>query len=209
MIGSSASARAFQASQSAFIFRDTRLTVSLLTGPTEHRGERPTHPTAVSASKTGACNQPIGPPGSPLVSPQRPALPLARLALRGVVTGARPGDLHPTESPDQRARSVATPVAGDIASPIGTLLLRLRPAAIARTADRRLELGLDHRLDELAHTVAQTGLDRVKPHVEKINLRRRFRQQAGRVCAIAVMSRSPRRTNAGIGVSIIRRLRHL
>ena len=40
MIGSWASARAFQASQSAFMFRDTRLTVSLLTAAASARRTR-------------------------------------------------------------------------------------------------------------------------------------------------------------------------
>ena len=73
-------------------------------------------------------------------------------------------------------------MAGDIASPIGTLLLRLRPAghsAGRQTAASSSGSIIDHRLVELAHTVAQSGLDRVKPNVEKINLRRRFRLQAG------------------------------
>src|SRR5689334_22469227 len=64
---------------------------------------------------------------------------------------------------------MAVPVAGNAARPIDILLMRLRPRPQARPGERRLELALDHRLDELAHPVAQPALDRIKPVVEKIN----------------------------------------
>jgi hypothetical protein len=116
MIGSSASEREFQASQSAFTFRHTRLTVST-DCTAKHGRKRPAHPTRIGSGKIGACNQRIGLLGSPLVSPQRLALPFACLARRGVEPGPRHRDLHPAEGPQQRARSVTVPVAGDTTRP--------------------------------------------------------------------------------------------
>ena len=61
---------------------------------------------------------------------------------------------------------MTVPVARDTAGAI-VLGIRLGPASIARPCEHRLELTLDHRLDEFAHPVAQTGLDRIKPLIEK------------------------------------------
>jgi len=47
----------------------------------------------------------------------------------------------------------------------------LRTAAIARPRHRRLELGLDHRFDEVANPSAYAGFDRIKPVVEKMHSR--------------------------------------
>src|SRR6516164_7234552 len=194
VIGSSASERAFQASQSAFTFRHTRLTVSLLIAPpntaaSARRTRRPpTQPhsrivverpirridgAAVGAGKIGAGDQRIGPLGSPLVSPQCRAFPLGCLALRSVKPGARHRDLYPAKGPDQRARSVAMPVTRHTARPIRILVLGYRTTAVTPAAQRSLKLGFDHRLDELANPIAQTGLDRVEPVVEKGNCRLR------------------------------------
>jgi hypothetical protein len=49
---------------------------------------------------------------------------------------------------------------------------------------RRLELGLDHRLDELAHPIAQTCFDRIKPIVEKMDRRLRLLMQNRRLRGI-------------------------
>ena len=63
---------------------------------------------------------------------------------------------------------MAMPVAGDRARRSATLPLGFRLAAIARPAQRCFELALDHRLNEFAHPLAQTGFDRIKPIVEKM-----------------------------------------
>src|SRR5216684_3816895 len=52
--------------------------------PAEHGCERPPHPTRVGPGKVAARDQRIRMLGSPLVGPQRLALPLRCLALRGV-----------------------------------------------------------------------------------------------------------------------------
>jgi hypothetical protein len=63
------------------------------------------------------------------------------------------------------------PVASDTARTIsirGSLLL---VAGVAGARQCRLELDLDHRLDELAHPIAQADFDRIKPIVEKMDRR--------------------------------------
>jgi hypothetical protein len=97
----------------------------------EHGCERPAHPTRVGAGKIGAGDQRIDLLGSPLVSPQRFALPFRGLALGSVEPGARHRDLHPAEGPQQRARSVTVPVASDNARAI-ILAIHRGPASIAR-----------------------------------------------------------------------------
>src|SRR6266446_1686681 len=74
------------------------------------------------------------------------------------------------------------PVASDPARILGSLL---RVAGVARARQCRLELGLDHRLDELTHPIAQADFDRIKPIVEKMDRRLGLRLQGCRVRAIA------------------------
>src|SRR6267142_175325 len=74
------------------------------------------------------------------------------------------------------------PVASDTARILGSLLWA---AGVARARQCRLELGLDHRLDELTHPIAQAGFDRIKPIVEKMDRRLGLRLQRRRVRAIA------------------------
>src|SRR6202035_3167366 len=78
------------------------------------------------------------------------------------------------------------PVASDTARILGSLLWA---AGIARARQCRLELSLDHRLDELAHPIAhpiaQADFDRIKPIVEKMDRRLGLRLQGCRVRAIA------------------------
>ena len=74
---------------------------------------------------------------------------------------------------------------------------------------RRVELGFDHRLDELAHPIAQTGFDRIKPIVEKRDRRLRLRMQNRRLRAIVghgvVSTGAPTPDRLGFST---RRLRH-
>ena len=129
--------------------------------------QRPADPTGIGAGQIGACDQRIGLPGSPLVSPQRRALPFDRSALGGIQPSPRHRDVHATKCPDQRARSMAVPMAGDRRTGSGVLNLGLWLSAIARARQYRLELVFDHRLDEAAHPIAQTGFDRIKPVIEE------------------------------------------
>jgi hypothetical protein len=62
---------------------------------------------------------------------------------------------------------VTVPVTGDTSLPAVILDIRRWAAAIARAGKRRLELALDHRLNELAHPTPQPGFDRIKPVIEK------------------------------------------
>ena len=75
---------------------------------------------------------------------------------------------------------MAVPVAGDTLQPIAILDIRRWAAAVARASQRRLELALNHRLDELTHPLTQPDFDRVKPIVEKMDRRLRFRLQGRR-----------------------------
>src|SRR5580700_7627560 len=74
------------------------------------------------------------------------------------------------------------PVASDTARILASLLWA---AGVAGARQYRLELGLNHRLDELAHPIAQADFDRIKPIVEKMDRRLGLRLQGCRVRAIA------------------------
>src|ERR1700730_2325276 len=74
------------------------------------------------------------------------------------------------------------PVASDTARILGSLLWA---AGVARARQCRLELTLDHRLDELAHPIAQAEFDRIKPIVEKMDRGLRLLVMGGRVSVIA------------------------
>src|SRR6267378_8216900 len=74
------------------------------------------------------------------------------------------------------------PVASDPARILGSLLWA---AGVARARQCRLELGLDHRLDEFTHPIAQADFDRIKPIVEKMDRRLSLRLQGCRVRVIA------------------------
>src|SRR5258708_30387381 len=63
-------------------------------------------------------------------------------------------------------------------------MLGIGATSVARARECRLELALDHRLDELAHPVAHAGFDRIKPIVEKIDSRLGCRTQNRRRRAI-------------------------
>src|SRR6201997_2158227 len=75
------------------------------------------------------------------------------------------------------------PVAGDTLRP-AILGIHRWAAAVARASQRRLELALNHRLDELTDPLTQPDFDRVKPIVEEMNRRLRFRLQSRRCRAI-------------------------
>src|SRR5215475_3882743 len=75
-------------------------------------------------------------------------------------------------------------MAGDRFRSIAILGIRRWAAAVARASQRRLELALNHRLDELTDPLTQPDFDRVKPIVEKMNRRIRFRLQSRRCRAI-------------------------
>src|ERR1700730_3597759 len=77
------------------------------------------------------------------------------------------------------------PVASDTARAIGILGSLLWATGIARARQCRLEIILYHRLDELAHPIAQADFDRIKPIVEKMDRRLGLRLQGCRVRAIA------------------------
>jgi len=78
-------------------------------------------------------------------------------------------------------------VAGDTFRPIAILDIRRWAAAVARARQCRLELALNHRLDELTDPLTQPDFDRVKPIVEKMDSRLRFRLQGRDVVLLLVM----------------------
>jgi hypothetical protein len=75
--------------------------------------------------------------------------------------------------------------------------------------EHRLELTLDHPLDEIAHPVAQTGLDRIKPLIDKTHRNRGVRTQNRQPRAVTghrvVSTGAQRRDRLGFST---RRLRH-
>src|SRR4029450_13060074 len=75
---------------------------------------------------------------------------------------------------------MAVAVAGDTFRPIAILDIPRWTAAVARASQRRVELALNHRLDEITYPLTQSDFDRVKPIVEKIACRLRFRLQGRR-----------------------------
>src|SRR5882672_10510810 len=77
------------------------------------------------------------------------------------------------------------PVTSDTARAISILASLLWAAGVAGARQCRLELGLDHRLDELTHPIAQADFDRIKPIVEEMDRRLGLRLQGCRVRAIA------------------------
>src|SRR6516225_5822578 len=72
---------------------------------------------------------------------------------------------------------MAMPVAGDTVRHSAILDIRGWATAVARASQRYLQLALNHRLDELTHTLTQPDFDRVKPIVEKMDRRLCFRLQ--------------------------------
>ena len=83
---------------------------------------------------------------------------------------------------------MAVAVAGETFRPIAILDIPRWAAAVARASQRRVELALNHRLDEITYPLTQSDFDRVKPIVEKIDCRSRFRCRAGDVVLVLVMA---------------------
>ena len=80
----------------------------------KQRRERPAYPPCIGAGEIRACDQRVGGKRTPLVSPQRLALPLRRLAVGSVQPGARHGDLDRAERAGQRPRPAPVAVAGNV-----------------------------------------------------------------------------------------------
>src|SRR6516162_9087837 len=79
---------------------------------------------------------------------------------------------------------MAMAVAGDPLGASDIVAISLWPAAIARARKHRLELALDHRLDEAANLVAQSGFNRIKPVVDQADRRLGFQLRYRRLGAI-------------------------
>ena len=90
--------RVFQASQSLFTFRQTRLTRVLTHRAAEQRCQRPAHPACVGAGEIGAGDQRVGSQRAALIGPQRRTLPFGRPAVGGVQPGARHIDFDPART---------------------------------------------------------------------------------------------------------------
>ena len=61
---------------------------------------------------------------------------------------------------------MAMPVAGNINRPVGIAARRLGTPAVPRAHQCRIQLALDHRLDEFAHPIAHSSFDWIEPVVE-------------------------------------------
>src|SRR5262245_64939646 len=93
---------------------------------------------------------------------------------------------------------MAMPVAGDTNRPVSVTARRLRTPAVSRPHQCRIQLALDHRLDEFAHPIAHSSFDGIEPVVEQINGRLSCRLRGIRLPGNVLMAWSPvRRTNAG------------
>ena len=105
--------------------------------------ERTAHPARVGASQIGARNQRVGGQRAALISPQRLALPLRRLALRGVQPSTRHRNLNRAERPGQRPRPAPVAVAGNdrtffIASNLASPVTRAGKHSVELAADQSL-----------------------------------------------------------------------
>src|SRR5579883_464376 len=160
-IGSSASERAFQASQSLFTLRHVR--------PCPWRrqtGRRaPGAPGACWCRPDRCWRSARRGQRATLISPQCLALPFRRLARGRVQPGARHRDLDRPERPCQRARPTAVAVARDART---FFIAGHRDSPVTRACQHGVELATDQLLDELACRRPYLGLDPVKPVVEKI-----------------------------------------
>jgi hypothetical protein len=163
-IGSAASGRAFQASQSLFDLAPDPAHDVLAHGPAEQRNQSAPHPPRIGAGEVGAGNQRIGGERATLIGPQRLAVPFGGPAIGSLQPGARYGDLGFAKAAGQRARAAAVTMANNTCR-TGVFLLC---PPIASASQRRIQLTADERLDELANPFAHTALDRIKPVVEKV-----------------------------------------
>ena len=132
----------------------------------EQRRERPAYPPCVGAGEIAARDQRVGGKRAPLVSPQRLALPLRRLAVGGVQPGARHRDLDRAERAGQRPRPAAVAVAGNVRT---CFIAGHLASPVTRPGKHRVELAADQLFDEVTRPSPHRGLDRIKPVVEKIN----------------------------------------
>ena len=110
-IGSSASERAFQASQSPFTLRQVRLTMSLPMAPLNSAVNALDAP-RIDAGEIRARDQRLGRKRAALVGAQRPGLPFRRAAVRLNEPRPRHGDRGLPERARQRSRPAAMPMAG-------------------------------------------------------------------------------------------------
>jgi hypothetical protein len=114
----------------------------------------------------GTRDQRVGGQRAALISPQRLALLLRRLALRGVQSGMRHRDLDRPEGPGQQPRPAPVAVASN-ACP--SLIAGHLALTVTRAGKHSVKLAADHLFDELTRPSARLALDRIKPVVEKIN----------------------------------------
>jgi hypothetical protein len=175
-IGSSASERAFQASQSLFTLRQVRRV--LADRAAEQGGKRTAHTTRIGAGEVAARDQRIGCQRAALIGPQRPALPFGRLALEGVQSSARHVDLDRPEGACQR--SLPAPVAMPHDTSSFFIAGRLA-SSITRPGQGFIELAADQFFDELPSPIADFDLDRIEPIVKKMGSRLCFRLQGIRL----------------------------
>ena len=177
MIGSSFRERAFQASQSPLHLAPGAADHILAHRAFENRRKRATHAARVGPGKIGTRDQSFGLFRAPLVGPQRFALPLVRLAVLALDTGARHGDLGFSERARQRARTMTVPGA-DAWRGVSDTSGRL-PPSIAGARQSCVQLLLHDRLDDAAHSLANCILDRIEPIVEKHGAGRDSRRLRG------------------------------
>jgi hypothetical protein len=148
-IGSSAKERVFHASQSLFTLRQVHRV--LAHSAAKQGGERTAHPARVSTSQIGARDQSVGGQRTALISPQRLALPLRRLALQGVQSGARHRNLDRPKGPGQQPR--AAPVAG-ARNACSSFIAGHLASALTGAGKHSVQLAADHLFDEVARPSA-------------------------------------------------------
>src|SRR5262245_50973166 len=93
---------------------------------------------------------------------------------------------------------MAMPVAGDTNRPVSVTARRLRTPAVSRTHQCRIQIALDHCLDEFAHPIAHSSIDGIEPVVGQITRRLSGGVEESDFLVMFSMAWSPvRRTNAG------------
>src|SRR6202051_3441126 len=108
------------------------------------------------------------------------ALPFRRVALGGVQPGARHLDLDRPDRAAQRTRPTALAVARNTRSSFTAGHLA---SPVTRACQHCVELAADQLFDELTRASAHLGLDRIKPIVEKLGNRLRFKLRGSRLRA--------------------------
>ena len=136
---------------------------------TKYAAKCAAHAARIGTGQIRARDQRVGSQRAALIFPQRSALPLRRLSVGSVQPGAWHRDLGLPERAGQRAYPAPMPMAGNNRGPVA-ILRRPRSPAIAWARQNGVKLAANHLLDQFANAITDTGLDGIKPIVEKMGV---------------------------------------